>query len=224
MERWGEQRLALGRARADDPVIARSLLAVALAIQSQGDLERARTLHREAAEVALGCGDTLTLAFADNNLGNIALVEGDPEAARMHFKRSVELCREVSNTKDEANALVGMSVAALVEENTEEATALVGNALRLASSLGDKEVVSACLFACAEVAAQRGELARAARLLGAADVVREETALTLDTVEQAQRARIEAVLDPEDPTVVSAQSQGRALTFEAAVAYALEQG
>jgi predicted ATPase len=224
MERWGEQRLALGRARGDDPVIARSLLAVALAIQSQGDLERAQTLYREAAKVALGCGDTLTLALADNNLGNIALEEGDPEAARMHFKQSVELCRELSNTKDEANALVGMSVAALVEGNTEEATALLGNALRLASSLGDKEVISACLFACAEVAAQRGELARAARLLGAADVVREETALTLDTVEQALRARIETVLDREDQTLVSAQSQGRALTLEDAVAYALGQG
>jgi tetratricopeptide (TPR) repeat protein len=220
-ERWSEQRLELGRARRDGPVIARSLLALALTIQLQGDLERARTLHNEAAEVAVGCGDTLTRALAANNLGGIALEEDDPEAARVHFERSAELCRELSNTKDEANALMGMSLVALAEEDTEEATALLGKALRLASSLGDKELISAGLLACAEVAARRSELGRAARLLGAADVVREEIALAPDAVEQQQRARIETVLDREDATRVSAQSEGRALTVEDAVAYAL---
>lgn len=97
----------------------------------------------------------------------------------------------------------------------------MSNALQIGSSLGDKEVISASLLACAEAAGQRGELTRAARLLGAADLVREETALTLDTMERAQRARIETALDPEDATLVSAQSQGRALTLEDAVAYAL---
>jgi hypothetical protein len=40
-------------------------------------------------------------------------------------------------------------------------------------------------------------------------------------MEQAQRARIETALDPEDATLVSVQSQGRALTLEDAIAYAL---
>jgi predicted ATPase len=219
-ERWSEQRLELGRARRDRPMIARSLLAIALSRQLQGDLERARILHHEAAEVALGCGDTLTVALAANNLGGIALEEGAPEAARLHFEQSVELCRQLSNTKDEANALLGMSVVALVEENTEEATTLLGNALRLASSLGDKEVISAGLLACAEIAVRRGELTRAARLLGAADAVREDIALALDAVEEQQRDRIEAVL-VDDAALVAAQAEGRALMLEDAVAYAL---
>src|SRR4029078_4669935 len=99
-QRWSEQRLELGRARGDGPVIARSLLALALSIQLQGDLDRAQTLHHEAAEVALGCGDLLTVALADNNLGGIALEEGNYDAARLHFERSVALCRELSNIKD----------------------------------------------------------------------------------------------------------------------------
>jgi predicted ATPase len=219
--RWSEQRLELGRGRGDSAVIARSLLALALATQEQGDLERARTLYREAAEVATGCDDRLTVALAANNLGNIALQEGDPEVARMHFQQSVDLCGELSNTRDEANALVGLSVVALVEQNIEEAAALLGNVLRLASDLGgDKELIFCGLLGCAEVAARRGEPARAALLLGAADELREDVGLAADTVALGQRARIEAVIG-DDPALVAAQLEGRALTIEEAVASAL---
>ncbi len=50
-ERWSEQRLELGRARGDAPVIARSLVGLAVGAEWQVDLERAQTLFGAAAEV-----------------------------------------------------------------------------------------------------------------------------------------------------------------------------
>jgi tetratricopeptide (TPR) repeat protein len=164
-ERWSEQRLALGRARGDGPVIARSLLMVGLVAEVQGELERAATLHLEAAEAARACGDTLTPALAALNLGNIALRRGNAKAARTHFQQALALHHEQSNTGGEANALVCLSQAALAEDDTNEAAALLDSALRLESALGDREVIFACLLGSAEVAVRRGETARAARLL-----------------------------------------------------------
>ena len=221
VERWSEQRLELGRARGDAPVIALSLVGLALAARfHRGDRERARTLYREAAKVARDCGDTLTLGIVVHNLGNIALEEGDAETARMHLQQALELDRELSDTRDEALVLVGLSLVALLESDIDEAAALLGSSLRLAGSLGDQELIFGCLMGSAEVAARRGETVRAARLLGAADALREEIGYASDPLDREQRARIAAVLG-DDATLVSAQSQGRALTIDDAVAYAL---
>ena len=76
----------------------------------------------------------------------------------------------------------------------------------------------------AEVAAQRGEVARAARLLGAADGLGEELGFADNPgsqLAQEQRARIENALR-DDAALVTARTYGRTLTLDDAVAYALE--
>jgi predicted ATPase len=220
-ERWSEQRLALGRARGDRQVIARSLLMVGLAVEEQGELERAATLHLEAAEAARACGDTLTPALAALNLGNIALRTGNATAARTHFQHALELHREQLNAGGEANALVCLSQAALAEDDTNAAAALLDNALRLESTLGDREVIFACLLGSAEVAARRGETARAARLVAAADALGRETGYNAPPIESEQRVRVATFFDGNDDLLVAAESEGRAFTLDEAIAYAL---
>ena len=68
--RLSEERLELGRARGDPLVIAGSLYWLASAIRVGGNLERARTLYREAADVAHECGDTHIQMSADWGLGD----------------------------------------------------------------------------------------------------------------------------------------------------------
>jgi predicted ATPase len=221
-EQWSEQRLELGRAHGDPRVIARSLLGIALATELQGDLERARMLHLEAAEVASDCGDALTLALVANNLGGIALRKNEAETARTHLNQALELHRERSDARGEAEALVCLSLAALAEGETHEAAALLDSSLRLASDLGERELIFSCLLGGAEVAARRGETVRAARLLGVADALREETGYAGDALELEQRARIATALG-KDAALVAAQSEGRALTLDEAVAYALDE-
>jgi hypothetical protein len=85
-------------------------------------------------------------------------------------------------------------------------------------SLGDSEGIFGYLLGSAEVAAQRGETVRAARLLGAADALGEEIGFALDPVDREQRARIATVV--EEAELVEAQAEGQALTLDEAVAYA----
>jgi predicted ATPase/class 3 adenylate cyclase len=221
-EKWGEQRLELGRADEDAPVIATSLVGLALVAEQHGDHERARTLYLDAADVARDCGDTAILPVVAYNLGEIALIEGDAETARMHFQQTLQLNRELSDPGGEAFALVGLSFVALTGGDTDEAAALLGSSLRLASSVGVRELIFSCLLGSAEVAVQGGEAARATRLLVAADALREEMGYTASPLEREQRARITTILG-DDAALVAAQSEGRGLTLDDAVAYALAE-
>jgi predicted ATPase/class 3 adenylate cyclase len=222
VERWSEQRLALGRARGDAPVIARSLVGLAHAAWELGDQKRTQTLFLEAAEVARDCGDSQTLGMAVHNLGILALQEGDTETARLHFRQGLALFREMSDELAEGDALAGLASLALDVGEIDEAAALVADSLRLASRLGDREGMFHGLINAADVAARRGETLRAARLLGAADALRAEIGYRpADVSEQDQRARIDDLLDKNDPAQVAAQSEGSSMSLDDAVELAL---
>ena len=187
----------------------------------QLDNERARMLYLEAGDVARACGHTEGLAAVAANLGEIAYEEGALESARTYSQRALELYGELADAGGEAVALVNLALVALAEGDIDEATAFLVSSLRLAKKHGDKPKIYFCLVVAAEVAAHRGETARAARLLGASDALSEEMGLADTYPEQKkQRARIESVLDGDD-AAQAAQAEGRALTLEEAVAYAL---
>jgi predicted ATPase len=221
-ERWGEKNLELARVAADPRAIAGALVGLALTVEQQVDYGRARVLYLEGADVARDCGETRLLAVIAYNLGEIALIEGDAETARMNFQQTLEVTRELSDPGGEAFGLIGLSFVALSERDADKAAALLRSSLRLASNLEVRELLFSGLLGSAEVAVQRAETARAARLLAATDALREEMGYTPSTLEQNQRARIATVLG-EDDALVAAQSEGRALTLDDAVAYALEE-
>jgi hypothetical protein len=77
-----------------------------------------------------------------------------------------------------------------------------------------------CLVGSAEVAVRRGEMARAARLLGAADALRDEIGYSRELWEREQRERVATALG-NDAALVAANPEGRAMTLEEALAYAL---
>ena len=109
---------------------------------------------------------------------------------------------------------------ALLEGDTEGAAALLERALRLVVALGDKGAALDCLMASAELVAQRGETARAIRLLASADALFEEVGDLLDPADEEMRARIVAAIG-EDAAVVAAQSEGGAMTIDEAIEFAL---
>lgn len=187
----------------------------------QGDFDRSWAVHLEGIEVAQECGDMRTVALAENNLGNIALRLGDPRAARLHFESALELHRELSAVADEGGALCGIAAVALFEEAVNEAASLYGQSLRLALTVGSHEDFLSGLLGAADIAARRGEPVRAARLLGAADSLREQTGYVPHALELDQGERVRSGLDGDDAAVVVAESEGRALSVNDAVAYAL---
>jgi predicted ATPase/Tfp pilus assembly protein PilF len=223
-EVWAEKRLQLGRDRRDAAVIARSLVGLALVATERGNRDRARTLYRDAADAARSCGDTQSLAIVANNLGDLAVVERDAETAQMHYQRALELYRELRDVRGESGTLHGLALLLLNEGAPDEAAAHLNSALRLQGARGEKAQILVCLLGFADAASQRGETVRAARLLGAADALGEEMSYDAFSFFIGQhRTRIATVLDPNDAALAAVQSEGRALTLDEAVAYALEE-
>ena len=157
------------------------------------------------------------------NLGNIAVRKATRRQRRPYYRQGLELHRELSDAHGEAGSLASLANLALVEGDFDQAAALLAESVRLASSLGARELIHICLVSLADVAAQRGEAVRAARLLGAADALREEIGLfrSPDPFDQEQLMRITKVLDDNDPALVAAQSEGGAMTLDEAVELAL---
>jgi predicted ATPase len=221
-QRWSEQRIELGRTRGDSSMIATSLAWLAYTVRASGDPERSRTLYLEAADIASQCGEKVALLNVAHGLADLALEAGDPQTARTHYRRQLELAVELSFPRPEATALVSLAQVALVVGDTDEAEASAQHALRLASALGFKGDIFECLAVLAGVAEQRREIARAARLLAAADALCEETGYNPEPVERAQRDRVASALG-DGAALAAAQSEGRAMTLEDIVAYALDE-
>jgi predicted ATPase len=220
-QQWYGQLLDLGRARGEVQLIARSLATLADVALQAGEPERSQALCLDAVDAAGECGDKLTLMIAAHALAEIALARGETETARTHYQRELELARELPNPRSEAGALSCLSHVALLEGATDDAQRDLTTALRLISALGERANGIECLLGLSEVATQRSEMTRAARLLAAVDALREESGFSLDAGGQRQRERIVAAL--RDYGALAALAEEHALTFGEAVAYALER-
>ena len=220
-KQWGEQNLALFRARRDIPSVAWSLVGLAIVATQQDERERSKSLLLEAAELAQDCEDTQILEqLIAYNLGDLALLEGDLETARANFRQTAEKASEVSDDGGEAFGLMGLSTVALAEQDPADAAALLVPALRIARDLKLPELIYGCLLGFAEVAAQRNQPTRAARLLAASDGLSEEMGYRPGPSEREQHARVTAILDEYDSARMP-RPEEHAQTLEDAVAYAL---
>jgi predicted ATPase len=219
-QRWAEQLLELARAHGDALLASDALSQLANIARRTGDPERARALYLDAAEAARESDNTIGLMVVARGFATMALETRDAETARTHFQRELQLARELPHPFSEAIALAGLCRTALLEGDTDNAAACLDGALRLANALGIRAVITECVTEAAEIAEQRGELVRAARLLGAADALCEMLEIPLDQSDRELRTRITSALG-DDVALTAAQSEGRMLTIDEAVAYAL---
>ena len=107
---------------------------------------------------------------------------------------------------------------------TERAMALFVESFALLQKFGTAIGIASGLAGCAALAQERGHFVRAARLYGAVEAVRASAGVGLAPVAGTECERNIAALRTrlDEATFAIAWSEGRAMTGEAAVAYALE--
>jgi tetratricopeptide (TPR) repeat protein len=158
------------------------------------------------------------------SLGDEYLLEGNLGRATELNEEAVELYRKRGRRGLLQIALDNLGWAALIRGDHQKAEALHEESLVLCRELGDKLIGLESIegFACA--AGAGGAAERAARLLGAAEALREAAGY-----QQATRARslrepyLAAARSQIDETAwTTAWEEGRSMTFEKAVAYALQ--
>ena len=194
----------------------------ALVASGRGDWDQSAQLHAEVAQLARELGDSWLLGVAVNNLGDVALNRGEYERALELFEESLAIGRERQDQDRSARAFVNLGLTTLMLGDVERARSLFRDGLIAAREIGIVEGFIQGFFGLAAAYA-REDPARAARLLGRADMLCEETAWELHQFEGDVRAEAEAELRARlgEDAYAAVYAEGRALALADALALAL---
>lgn len=205
---------ALRIARAADDWGAQILALVALAgvALHEGDVAAVR----EHAERARGLARDMRDREAESRplwmLAAAARMAGELERARDLYGQTIASFRELKDDSMVAAALLELGHVERSAGNHERSDQLFQESLRLSMARGDPSLVSGCLVGLGCTAAARGDLYRAARLLGAAEARLQQTAAVLDPDDQSEFDRavklIRAGLEPGAFDALWAEGRG----------------
>jgi predicted ATPase/class 3 adenylate cyclase len=220
-----KESLALAHASGD---VAIAIWALSILVRVRavlyGDVETARRDAEEGVRLARAAGMHYLASTMNYSLGLIAAQRKDAAEGRRQFEAAAAAFQAGGA---HFNVLLAKSDWAHLERkvgNYARALELYRETIVAFRDVGQRGAVAHQLECFAFIALAQNQLERAARLLGAAEAWREQggTPMTPDEqVEyQEQSAAVRAQMEPE--VLASAWAEGRALTMEQAVQYALE--
>jgi predicted ATPase/DNA-binding SARP family transcriptional activator len=219
-----EESLEIRRRLGDQWGVANSLCNLGGLADAQGDYASACSLLEQCLVINRELGDRRSIAFVLNNLGNVILAQGDPAKAHALQEDSLTLYRELGDTWGVAYSLDGLGDAEEFQGNYASAYSSYKESLTILRELGDKYGVVCSLEAIAGVAAILHQPDRTARLLGAAESLRETIGAHRQRSEHNRYDRMlttaQALMD--ETAFAAAWAAGRAMTMEQAIAYALQ--
>jgi tetratricopeptide (TPR) repeat protein len=130
-----------------------------------GELDHAAACYSRAAELFERCGAVSSRAYAEHNLGLVALERRQLHPAREAFSAAEQVARRLEERPLLADVLVGKAATALGLGHTSEADRLLHEAQQLYEATRVVDVDSAHVAElAADVAEERGEVERAAVL------------------------------------------------------------
>jgi non-specific serine/threonine protein kinase len=191
----------------------------------QGDYEVARRHFADYLEINRRLGSEGAIAWALLDLGEATLNLGDRVQAKSFVEESFRTMRELDNKYGVALCLYFSGLLAQLDGDDEQAAIFFEQGLALAHTTGPIWYRADVLMGLAGVAAATGRPRRAARLLGAADTQLEAGASYWNAAESRfiERAVASAVAQLGEDAFAEAYAGGRAMSFEQAADYALEE-
>lgn len=215
----GERATELGEAAGDGRPALEVSSALGRSLLTVGEEERALALFTDAAVRGPASGRPGIAAIALLNLGYVALLHGELEAAHDHLRRAVDLAAASGELHAQARSLAARSSVSLEGGQLGEARGFAIESLTIAAPARDRDnacwalELAGCAFASTEPE-------RAARLLGAAEELRTVLGGSLTGLELDQHERalslVSASLEPE--ALEAALQAGRTLSLEDAAA------
>jgi predicted ATPase/DNA-binding XRE family transcriptional regulator len=242
--------LWLGRtaSRQRDEQIAQSLIEEALTIYQElqdewgivmafhrlAELAKTRGEHGKAQEEFFmktlakyrNLGDRFMAGEVLNALGEVARFEGDYERAGTFYEQALEILRELGSRFPPATPLVNLAWVSLHGGDYRKARALFEESLKLNREYGDTIGMVECLGGFAAILGMTGKPEQAARLFGAVESLPESSGMAggLEPPDQKEFDHYVAVVHGQldEAAFEKAWAEGRAMTMEQAIAYALE--
>jgi len=218
-----ERSLAISRDLGDRAQQARTLSSLGITHRHLGDLDTARALLEESIAISRETGSASLLAAALCHLGQV-------ESGAGNFDRATEVLQEALTLDQEQGDIFGVAIdqqslalISLRAGRTRDAHDLLSGMLSYVASSGHTGLLVNVLELSAAITAGLGDALRAARLTGAADVIRQKARMLIT---QSDAATLEQFLAPARSTVASQAwdaelAAGRTLTEQEAIALLL---
>ncbi|MGH3086497.1 MAG: response regulator [Rubrobacteraceae bacterium] len=223
-----DESLALYKELGDRSGTAIAISHLGHAVAHLEDHERIRTLREEAEALLTEPLDKRGAAHLLLFLGIVAQSERDHEQVIVRMEEALALFREFGDLRGAAMSLTTLGMDALERKDAARAAEAFTEDLRLLRELKDKVGIVYGLLGIAAGDTLRGGSGRAARFFGAAEILREEIGHPPLPLERAHYdyesyvAAARAGLDEE--SFNEAWSEGRAMSAEQAIEYALGTG
>jgi ATP/maltotriose-dependent transcriptional regulator MalT len=227
-EGYAPEVLALSRRVGDESCAAYALTLLGLAQMRRENVEGATARFEESLPLLRRSGEDQTVPLVLVWLGSASLVDGDREHATRMFEEALALARQRGDRLGTNIALYSLAQTALSEADLGPAARFLEEGLLSSRQMGDQANLSYFLEGLAVVAGARGKALRAARMLGAAQGSMEAAGAPVYNYYMPDRALYErslavarAILGEE--AFAAAWAEGRVMTPERAVEYALER-
>lgn len=220
-----EESLALFRQQGNMWGIARALIVLGDEALFEGDVDRATAKFQKSLDISRDLGDAEGIALSLLYLGRAAHIRGDDARSNTLLQDSLVAFKDSGDSRGAAEVLLELGRVARTQGDNACALALCRESLILSQKLDNRSHVAFCLTTLAGVIQATGDVRRAVRLFGAAESLLQSLdavldpggSLAYDSDLTAARTRLgESALE-------EARAEGRAMTFEQAVAYALSE-
>lgn len=218
-----EESLKLQREVEDRHGIAFALSLLGELAYCQGDnsqgtlfLDESLTLSRELGDKWLVGGSLKWLSF-------VALNQGNYDRAESLASESLSIYRELGDKRQVGGSLYAVALAIHSRGDYATARTLLTEALSFLHEVNEKTYTARCLEAIAGIDVAEGEFERAARLFGAAEALTQTIKLAVLLQRSEYERNVTAVrIRMDQATFAKAWAEGRAMTLEQAIEYALE--
>ena len=169
--------------------------------------------------------DMWGIAYSLSNLGTLAYSQGDYSAARSLFLEGLALGRELGNKRAIAISLNNLGNLTYMQEDYLAAHSLYLESLQIRRELGDNWGIAASLAGLGAVAVESGQPRRGTSQLGASEAQHEAIGVVMEPDDRIPYDRAVASARAQLGVVAfeKAWQEGRAMTVEQAIEYALTQ-
>ncbi len=219
----GEESLALYRSLGDREGIGRTVHLLGQAAAELGQRDRALAHADESLRLARELRHVRGLIVSLRELGVLTAEGGDLGRANDLLDESEQLAREHEDDSALAAILLDRSRLALAARDSEKAASLAAEGVSLYSKYGTTAGIAEGVHVLALTAELDGKPDRTARLLGAAEALRDAAGARLAAAHSGglEDAVQRASASLGDAAFAAAQAEGRALSVDEAVSLAL---
>ena len=221
-----ERSLAVWRELGDRDMQARELNSLGITHHHLGDLEAARPLLEESIAIARDLGNPVRLAAALTNLGQLESAAGDFDRATQALQEALTIDHQQGDLFGIALDHQSLALVSLRAGRPGEARDLLSGTFDYVAGSGNTSFLVNIAELSAAITAALGDALRAARLIGAAESIRQHAGLPRTDLETARMetylASARAAVTPE--AWAAELAAGRALTEPEAIALLLSPG